>query len=155
MVMMLTLGLVGWVGVQRVTAQGRNSRTTVTQQGDATILTVPSTQAQAAAASIDFLHAQPLPLPSAPSRSGSGLLDAFTSQVSLGTPGYAAGGQGNGTMSPVLLGQPAASNSNEVTPEEFGTFNHPFSTSQIDLGGNATNTFYPCRAAGKVFFQKV
>ena len=154
MVMMLTLGLVGWVGVQQVTAQGRNSRTGVTQQGDVTILTVPSVQAQASASGIDYTNAQPMPLPSAPSRSGSGLLDPLNAQVSLGTPSYSAGSQGDGIMSPVLLGKPAAGNSNDVTPQEFGTFNHPFSTSQIDLGGLATNTAYPYRAAGKLFFQK-
>src|SRR5262245_31491778 len=138
LVMTLTLGLLGWVGVQQVTAQGRNSRTMVTQQGDVTILTVPSVQAQAGAGGIDYVNAQALPLPRNTSLPGTGLGAALTSQVSLGTPGSSPGAQGNGTMSPVLLGKPSAGNSDGVTPEEFGTSGHPFSTSQIDLGSLAT-----------------
>ena len=40
-----------------------------------------------------------------------------------------------------------------VTPEEFGTTNHPFSTARADLSPLATNTSYPYRASGKLFFN--
>jgi V8-like Glu-specific endopeptidase len=39
-------------------------------------------------------------------------------------------------------------------PEEYGTYNLPFSTARADLLTMATNTQYPYRASGKLFFQK-
>jgi V8-like Glu-specific endopeptidase len=43
---------------------------------------------------------------------------------------------------------------NEVTPEDFGSNNHPFTTARADLFTETTNTTYPYRAAGKLFFNE-
>jgi len=164
MIVMLTLGSLGLVVVHQATAQGRNGRSqpTVSQQGNITILTIPSTRAQASAQSIDFMNAKPMPLSQAPSsvaaEAQADMVDALTSrasQASLGAPGYSTGFPGSGVMNPVMLGVPTSSANvaTGVTPEEFGISNHPFTTSQIDLGATATNTLWPYRAAGKLFFN--
>jgi len=41
----------------------------------------------------------------------------------------------------------------DVEAQEFGTSNHPFSTARADLIPTATNTSYPYRASGKLFFN--
>ncbi len=103
-----------------------------------------------------------MPLPSAPSRSATkaqaDLIDIMTGAAAVrgGTPGYSAGQAGSGPLpeDEIYLG---ASNveedADDVTPEEFGTFNHPFSTARADLGTLATNKAYPYRAAGKLYFN--
>jgi V8-like Glu-specific endopeptidase len=40
-----------------------------------------------------------------------------------------------------------------VAPQEFGTSNHPFTTSRVNVSGNTTSKYYPYRAAGKLFFN--
>ena len=40
-----------------------------------------------------------------------------------------------------------------VTPQDFGTNNHPFTTARADLFGLNDNAVYPYRAAGKLFFN--
>ena len=83
------------------------------------------------------------------------LIRALTSQSSLGTPGYTPGGAGNGKLAPVWLGiSNTSAADDEIAPQEFGTSNHPFSTARADLS-IATNTAYPYRASGKLFFNKV
>ncbi|NOT56813.1 MAG: trypsin-like serine protease [Deltaproteobacteria bacterium] len=47
----------------------------------------------------------------------------------------------------------AAADDDEIAPQEFGTSNHPFSTARADLFTAATNTQYPYRASGKLFFN--
>jgi V8-like Glu-specific endopeptidase len=94
-------------------------------------------------------------LPSAPRRSDAeareDLIHALTSPPVLGTPGHAPDARGDGTTSPVSLGVPAPASG--VISDEFGTNNHPFSTARADLVPTATNTSYPYRAAGKLFFN--
>src|SRR5262249_42093354 len=104
-------------------------------------------------AGVDFVSAKPMPLPinDSPEDTTQSLIQALLSTPALGTPGYSSGAEGTGNMSPVFLGTPAAPES-EVTPEDFGTNNHPFSTARADLYGLNTNTAYPYRAAGKLFF---
>ena len=159
---MLTLGLLGGGVVGQATAQLRHDATQAMMgpQGQVTVLTVPSPQAQGGAG-IDFVHAQPLQLPSVPSRSAEearqDLIDALTSPPFLGVPGYEPGAPGSGTITLLRLGVPSPSapldaNAQEATPEEFGASNHPFSTAQADLSA-ATNTLYPYRATGKLFFN--
>jgi V8-like Glu-specific endopeptidase len=69
--------------------------------------------------------------------------------------GHLAGGAGDGKTSLVKLGEPAPSleGADELAPQEFGTNNHPFSTAMADLSPLATNTSYPYRASGKLFFN--
>src|SRR5262245_42679896 len=69
-IVMLTLGLLGGGVVGQATAQLRHDATQATMgpQGLVTVITTPSTQAQMGAG-LDFVHAQPMKLPSVPSRS--------------------------------------------------------------------------------------
>lgn len=134
-------------------------QTGVSQQGLVTVLTVPLEQTQTSGG-IDYVNAQPLELPIAPSdiakQAQDDLISAFTSQSLLGeASGYSPGGQGDGKTSPVNLGVPAVSNANsgDVAPQEFGTQNHPFNTARADLNGQQNNTIYPYRASGKLFFN--
>jgi len=81
------------------------------------------------------------------------MIEAMTSStLALGTPGYSNGAKGTGNTSPRFLGTPAAPEGG-VAPPDFGTNNHPFSTARADLYGLNTNTSYPYRAAGKLFFK--
>ncbi len=58
-------------------------------------------------------------------------------------------------MSPGFVGAPAASEGG-IAPQDYGTNNHPFSTAKADLssgGVTPTNTYFPYRPAGKLFFN--
>ncbi len=68
---------------------------------------------------------------------------------------YSPGQAGNGIRNPVYLGAPQVfvANDTGTTPQEFGTSNHPFSTARADLSPLATNTSFPYRASGKLFFN--
>jgi V8-like Glu-specific endopeptidase len=159
-VMMLALGLLAWVTVGQLTAQPLNDATqaTVLQDGGITVLMLPDIVPQAGAG-IDFVHAQPMKLPRVPAHMQASareeLLKALTSQLVPGESGAAPGGLGNGRLNPIHLGVPNAwaPDADEVTPQEFGTNNHPFSTAKADLIPVRTNTSYPYRAAGKLFFN--
>jgi V8-like Glu-specific endopeptidase len=160
LILMLVLGLLGWVVVEQSTAQLSNDATEATalQVGDVTVLTVPNTAAQMGP-EIDFVNAEPMPLPKVPGRSEAGplgdLISALMTQPGLGEAGSVPGETGTGKMSLIQLGAPNASapDADGVTPQEFGTTNHPFSTAQADLFAVPTNTFYPYRASGKLFFN--
>ena len=131
------------------------AQATVSQHGPVTTLTVPSTEGPVGAG-IDFVNAQAMKLPSVPGRPAEAvqdLINALTSPPYLGLPGHSEGGRGDGTMNLIKLGVPTAASTSDVEPQEFGTNNHPFSTAQADLDPNATNTSYPYRAAGKLFFN--
>jgi V8-like Glu-specific endopeptidase len=136
-------------------AQSLSAQATVSQHGSVTVLTVPSTGAQAGAG-IDFVNAQPMNLPSVPGRSieaaRQDLVNAILSGPYVGAPGHSRGGQGSGATNLIKLGAPNATLGNDVEPQEFGTFNHPFSTAQADLLFNPTNTSYPYSAGGRLFF---
>ena len=81
------------------------------------------------------------------------IINSFTSSDSVftGAPGRSPGFAGNGLQKPVNLGKPAFSDGG-VTPERFGTFDQPFTTARADLS-SPTNTMYPYRASGKLFFK--
>jgi len=102
---------------------------------------------------LDFVNAMAMPLPSSNSlpNSSQAMLQALTSSIDLGPSGGSAGAEGHGVMSPVFLGEPAKEG--EILPPDFGTSNHPFTTVRADFSGNNTNTTYPYRAAGKLFFN--
>jgi V8-like Glu-specific endopeptidase len=142
---MLTLGLgLAWA----ITAQLAAAQTTTIE--------VPA--ASTAGAQVDFVNARPVPLPPVPARSELAayydLIDALQSGQTQGAPGHSGGARGTGVLDPIFLGAPArALDEGELTPHEFGTLNHPFSTARADLSGLATNTAYPYRASGKLFFS--
>jgi len=108
------------------------------------------------AASVDFVHARPKPLPINPFAADStqALMQALGTVPDLGPSGYSPGAAGSGKTSPLFLGRPEVGQNDEVTPEDFGTNNHPFTTARADLFTQNTNTTYPYRAAGKLFFNE-
>lgn len=105
----------------------------------------------------DYAAAQPLPLPLTSSSADflQSMMAAMTAPPGAGTPGFSAGAVGTGGgETPVRLSPPGvAAASDGVTPAEFGTSSHPFSTARADLS-STTNTAWPYRAAGKLFFNK-
>jgi V8-like Glu-specific endopeptidase len=156
----LTLGLLGWVGVEQAIAQGRSGPLpgAVLRGPGVTIYTVPSQQAQV---QVDFMNAQPMPLPKAAhgsvAQAQDDLINALASQRTLvASGGSVVGSNGTGVITdPVSLGvpHPTTNGSEEVTPQEFGIANHPFSTARADLSPLATNTAYPYSASGRLFFN--
>ncbi len=109
---------------------------------------------------VDFVHAKPMPLPINPSETNAteGMMRALESVPSAGPSAFSPGAPGSGKTSPVSLGKPEIAIENSqgigVTPDDFGTNNHPFSTARADLYSENTNTTYPYRAAGKLFFNE-
>jgi len=116
-------------------------------------VTTYSVNADSPEEALDYVHAKQMPLPSLSSLpdSRAALMRALEAGQPHGTPGFAAGGVGNGIMSPINLGTPVAGNGG-VGPEDFGTNNHPFTTERADLS-IATNKAYPYGIAGKLFFK--
>jgi len=118
------------------------------------------------AASMDFVHAKPQPLPINPFAEDStrALIQALAAGPGSGPSGHSDGAAGNGKTNSIFLGKPEAAqneefsaeqfNAGDLTPEDFGTNNHPFSTARADLFTETTNTTYPYRAAGKLFFNE-
>jgi hypothetical protein len=130
----------------------------ISRQGNTTVMTM-GVEAQAGANTIDYVNAKPMDLPVGSGRSAAeeqaDLINALTSQATMGTPGFSPGGSGNGKLSPTFLGVPSAASSDalDVAPQEFGTNNHPFSTARADLFNHATNTAYPYAPSGRLFFK--
>lgn len=123
----------------------------------------PSGAAVNAQGAVTFLYsdatAKPMPLPMA--KTAPAAMSAYAvSQVS-GPPGVSPGAIGSGVMSPVNLSGGASAQDMAsplmVSPQEFGTSNHPFTTAPVDLVGtpaNAVSLRYPYRATGKLYFKK-
>jgi V8-like Glu-specific endopeptidase len=126
----------------------------VQSQNGVTVLTVQNQQQ----VKLDFVNAKPMPLPaiSLPADPKQALINALMSNPAPGMAGFSAGAAGNGALDVVDLGAPLAVNEGGIAPDDFGATNHPFTTERADLGtptlANATNKFYPYRAAGKLFF---
>jgi len=149
----LTLAIVGFLGHtsgEDVLAAPAG----VSLQGHTAVFTVPSVGAQLGGATIDYVNAQPMKLPIASVPSDIGV-QSDIAQPFVGEPAYWPGKAGNGVKSPVDLGAPqmAVANEDGVTSQEFGTNNHPFSTARADLYPLVTNTAYPYRQSGKLFFN--
>src|SRR5262249_47968073 len=127
----------------------------VSSNGGVTSYSVPAQSGRAA--QLDFVHAKPMPLPVnlLPGDTRRAQIQALLSSPSFGTPGVSPGSVGSGATSPEFVGVPAAS-AGQITPQEYGTNNHPFDTARADLnsgGATPTNTTFPYRAAGKLFFN--
>jgi len=109
---------------------------------------------------VDFINAKALPLPAVALRSELqahyDLMDALQGRRQPAvSAGFVPGAEGHGRMSPVNLGAPArtAADADEISPQDFGTTNHPFTTARADLDGTTTSNVYPYRASGKLFFN--
>lgn len=122
---------------------------------------------------IDFIAARVRALPKAPmsvsAQAGQDLLQNLvnqfhpSAQISGETDaGETPGFEGDGTTDLVELGIPLNALDTQEEPEfqsqQFGLSNHPFSTARADLASGPTkvptptNTMYPYRATGKLFF---
>lgn len=120
--------------------------------GGVTQITLPERAQQVAA--IDFKNAKPMPLPR-PVVAPPSMLDSlmYNARPALGVPGVAQGGAGDGRQRPVQLVAPIDLSQTGVQPQEFGSSNQPYTTSQVNAYGNNTQYYYPFRAAGKLFFN--
>lgn len=123
----------------------------------------PSGAAVNAQGAVTFLYsdatAKPMPLPMA--KTAPAAMSAYAVSPVSGPPGVSPGAIGSGVMSPVNLSGGASAQDMAsplmVSPQEFGTSNHPFTTAPVDLVGtpaNAVSLRYPYRAAGKLYFKK-
>lgn len=132
----------------------------VTLDGGVTVMAFPDAQVQLAADPIDYVKAQPLPLPVAtnfsPVVAQSEMLNALSAPASMSavadTSEFSPGSVGDGKTRPVYLGKPAPA-LDVIAPQEFGTTSHPFSAARADGYSGTTNKTYPFRAAGKLFFS--
>ncbi|MXN75699.1 trypsin-like serine protease [Burkholderia sp. 4701] len=124
----------------------------VKSHGGVTQITLPARSLQAAA--IDFKNAKPMPLPR-PVVAPPSMLDSllYNARPALGVPGFAQGGAGDGKLRPVQLVAPIDLSQTGVQPQEYGSSNQPYTTSQVNAYGNNTQYYYPFRAAGKLFFN--
>lgn len=111
--------------------------------------------AQESTGTIDYANAIPMPLPQSP------VAPVYDSSdiPPVGAPGSVKGATGNGKKSPVFLPAEngAITSDGDISPQEFGTSNHPFTTKRVDtVGAGAANTAslrYPFRATGKLYFK--
>lgn len=124
----------------------------IKSHGGVTQITLPGRALQVAA--IDFKNAKPMPLPR-PVVAPPSMLDSlmYNARPALGVPGFAQGGAGDGKQRPVQLVAPIDLSQTGVQPQEFGSSNQPYTTSQVNAYGNNTQYYYPFRAAGKLFFN--
>jgi len=105
----------------------------------------------------DYVNAIPMPLPEAseaPTTLSMALLDML--DESTGARGFSPGAEGSGELAPRRgkVEQLDNSDSGEIGSQEFGTFNHPFSTARVDGYGHRNSKEYPYRATGKLYFKK-
>ena len=125
----------------------------ITQVGSVSRYTLPVVAPQGPG--LDYANARAMPLPQAPEAPATQLQALLSPAVPQGKPSVTPGAVGSGKQNPVVLvpAKPAAEGASGVAPEAFGTSGHPFTTARVNVVGNATSSFYPYRAAGKLFFQ--
>jgi hypothetical protein len=127
----------------------------VRRLGAVTVFTAPARTGNVGAG-IDFANAREMPLPAnrrAPQSQAEAL--RLGPIPSAATPGFVPGRPGTGEQHPVQLA-PARDSDDEadsVRPSEFGTSDHPFSTSRVNALFGKTVNKYPFTAAGKLFFK--
>lgn len=74
--------------------------------------------------------------------------------ANVGEPGFKAGTRGTGEMLSETLGSVSEQlASASVAPLEYGTANHPYTTSRVDMFGQRLSRKYPNRISGKLFFN--
>lgn len=132
----------------------------VIQRGAVTVY--KADRASTSNSTIDFINAKEFPLPQAPESASvaaqQDLMNNLANRYQLSAPaasGHAPGSMGDGQTNPVELGTPAVApetmEQQGFEQQQFGTTNHPFSTAKADLNV-PTNTRYPYRASGRLFF---
>lgn len=122
--------------------------------GAVTQITLPEHGSQAS--SIDFKNAIPIPLPK-PIVAPPTMLDSlmYNAKPSLGVPGYSPGGAGDGKQRPMRLVAPMDLNQIGIEPQEFGSSNQPYTTSQVNAYGDNTQYYYPFRPRQAVFQHRL
>ncbi|WP_116135259.1 trypsin-like serine peptidase [Trinickia diaoshuihuensis] len=120
--------------------------------GAVTHFTQPAQAAQSSM--IDFAHAQPMPLPTTGFAAPAASDALLQPPARMGAPGAVPGGQGDGKRMPLQLAPTRALDSqDQVSPQEFGTSNQPFTTNRVNAAGDNTQFYYAFRPAGKLFFN--
>ena len=144
-------------------ALATSAQAEVITQGAVTVYKADQASLSASHSTIDFVNAKPFPLPKA-SESASvaahqDLMNNLANRYRSSAPtasGHTLGHVGNGQTNPVELGAPAVApetmEDQGFDSQQFGTFDHPFSTARADLS-KKTNTLFPYRASGKLFFK--
>ena len=106
---------------------------------------------------IDYGNARPMPLPQsglAPPTLLEALLSNQAAKAVTGPATVSPGKMGDGQLSAVQLTTARSSaGSDGVESKAFGTLNHVFTTSRVNVKNNQTSKFYPYSAAGKLFFN--
>lgn len=125
----------------------------ITQSGAISRLNLPTATPQGEA--VDYAKAHAMPLPKSPDTPPTQLQAMLSAASPQGKPTVSPGAAGSGEQTPVVLvpAKPEAEASGGAVPEAFGSSEHPFTTSRVNVVGNATSSFYPYRAAGKLFVQ--
>jgi hypothetical protein len=144
--------LVPWAGpvAAESVAEGE-----VQVRGAVAVFTVPHQDAQSSR--IDYINARPMELPQSDELAAAPFVEGVVQSLQSG-PSPEVHKQwrdfeGDGRTSPVFLGRPVREDSAaEVTPERYGTAGHPFTTVRADAFEGTTNTQFPFRASGKLFF---
>lgn len=128
----------------------------IEQKGNITVLTAPSSDLQSKMSSIDFANARPMQMPQPAQLSPTALeISQGTKKTIKGKPGFSAGESGNGKENPVSLPKWNATESSDdgISNQEYGTENHPFTTSRAEAQAGRVSKEYPYRAAGKLYFK--
>jgi V8-like Glu-specific endopeptidase len=106
---------------------------------------------------VDFVNAKPRPLPVNKNYTVEALKRDLAAE--LGKSGalddkmsIRRSSAGDGVTLPEPLNVGAPTKKAAMQKEQFGTANLPYSTARADLNPSATNTQWPYRAAGKLFF---
>jgi V8-like Glu-specific endopeptidase len=136
------------------------AQVTPSPNGTVTV-TLPSEEAQLAAG-IDYLNAKAMPLPVAnilsPAQAEAVLTGPDPRQL-FGQANVSPGDPGSGAQKPTLLHPRQQTvelqrlQEGGVVPQEFGTANQPYTTSRVNAAGDTTVSYYPFRAAGKLWFK--
>ena len=146
--------LVGFMAVTLIMG-GQHAIAQNQQQGAVISQTIKGNNAS----QVDFVNAKAMPLPQN-STPFDPLQSTINALMRAPDPDDAVGGVspgevGNGVGRAVFLGASAAAAESDggIGSQEWGTSNLPFSTARADLTPTATNTAYPYRASGKLFFN--
>jgi V8-like Glu-specific endopeptidase len=131
-----------------------------THPGNAQSVSSSVATSSSSSGKVDFVKAKPFDIPIAKTYS-----DEQANKARLNTlgaqsppnfviPGSSAGkSEASATGSALILGLPEKIFNDQAVLYDFGTKNLPFSTARADLDPIQTNTAYPYRAIGKLFFN--
>ena len=131
----------------------------VTQSGSVTTFTPAGSLSSAGAVKLDYEHAKPVPMPSI---SGSGVspTSAQAKPNLTGKSGFSPGSEGSGAQQHAIqLFAPhpdsaPVSPQSGAAPQEYGSNLQQYTTSRANLYNEPSASYYPYRAAGKLFFQE-